>query len=168
MVRPHAPFQHRDCVMGVTFVLDSIRNYPGKELPQQLVEARAVFRELEKTLQVDQMPKGALRDIDATVSAITDGGGTYSMEDDERAKRRGWVQMWLSAVYAFQDARNTCPAWVEPHRALWDRADSAIDGITATYMALYPKQHQAACRTWCCHASPHARPELEEWINGKN
>ena len=166
MIYPRNSVQHRDCVLGVCFVLANIGYFPKKDMSPVLKKMWDVFSILHKTLEVVKLSSGAVKDINHACTSAVDAGMSLDYGWPEEQKKRTWAKMWLMGYLAFQDAFNTCPAWVEPWKETWNEAHELIETFTKPLLKKYPREMQEATRVWCCISSPYRHPELNEWLSG--
>lgn len=165
MQYPASSAQHRDCVLGCSFLLTAWDFFPkGLERPVELRTACEALKAIHGSLAVDRMPAGELRDINAACERATDDGIWYDSEWEPSEVWKGWMRMFFIGWYALTDAVNTASAWVSKQHNLWSAAQKAADVLYARWSKKYPREELFACRVWCSSASPHAHPELEEWI----
>ena len=162
---PKSSTQHRDAVLGVSFLLGTIDYWPkGRPLLAGIQKALPTLIKIHDLLGVEKMPEGEVRDIGKAGDLAVDHGAYYDTQWDAAAQYKGWLVMWFMSCAAFEDALNIAPAWVEPCRDLWDKAADALGRVSRSLAHRYPREAIEGERIWCAHASPYAHPELEEWI----
>lgn len=163
---PTASQQHRDCILGCSFLLAAWDFFPKSvEPPAELRTACGALRAIHQSLAVDKLPAGAIRDIDACCDTAADGGVGYDSDWEPSEIWKGWMRMFFLGWYALTDAVNTASAWVPKQAELWKTAQKAADVLYFRWIKKYPREEQFACRVWCADASPYARPELKEWLS---
>jgi len=156
---------HRDCVLGVSFLISTIHYWPQwrGQLPS-VQKCLPLLQKIHDSLVVDRIPEGEARDIGKACDAACDYGAAYDSEDSREEQYRGWLKMWFMGASAFEDAYRLSDAWVRPFRDLWDKANEAIQKASRGLAKAHPQEAIDGERIWCAHASPYAHPELEEWI----
>ena len=166
---PTASQQHRDCILGCSFLLAAWDFFPkNAERPAELRTACGALRAIHQSLAVDRLSAGALRDIGRCCDAAADGGIGYDSDWEPAEIWKGWMRMFFIGWYAMTDAINIAPAWVQKQEPLWRTAQKNMDVLYARWVKKWPREEMFACRVWCALASPHAHKELEEWINAGN
>ncbi len=162
---PVASTQHRDAVLGVSFLLSTIGYWPAwrGQLPS-VQKVRPLLQKIHHSLEVDRIPEGEVRDIGRACDEAADHGAVYDSEWSREEQYRGWLKMWFMGVCAFEDAHRLAEAWVAPCRDLWAKAAEAIASASRGLAKHHPEEAVAGERIWCAHASPYAHPELEKWI----
>ena len=166
MRRPHDSRQHRDCVLGVSFLISTIDYWPTwrGRLPS-VDKVRPLLAKIHHSLEVERIPEGEARDIGRACDAACDWGAAYDSEDTREEQYRGWLRMWFLGASAFEDAHRLSEAWVRPFRDLWKQAAEAIQKASRSLAKAHPQEALEGERIWCAHASPYAHPELEEWMS---
>lgn len=156
---------HRDCVLGVSFLISTIHYWPQwrGQLPS-VQKCLPLLQKIHDSLVVERIPEGEARDIGKACDAAADFGAAYDSEDTREEQYRGWLRMWFMGASAFEDACRLSEAWVRPFRDLWEQAAEAIQKASRSLAKAHPKEALEGERIWCAHASPYAHPELEEWI----
>ena len=159
--------QHRDCVLGVSFLISTIQYWPQwrGRLPS-VDQCLPPLQKIHRSLEVDRIPEGEARDIGRACDAAADFGAAYDSEWSREEQYKGWLRMWFMGACAFEDAYRLSEAWVKPSRDLWNKAAEAIGKVSRSLAKHHPEEAIAGERIWCAHASPYAHPELEEWISG--
>ena len=165
MKRPHNSFQHRDAVLGISFLISTIQYWPKwrGQLPG-VQKCLPLLQKIHDTLVVERIPEGEARDIGRACDRACDYGAAYDSEDTHEQQYAGWLRMWFMGAAAFEDAHRLSEAWVEPSRDLWAKTAEAIGKVSRSLAKHHPREAIAGERIWCAHASPYAKPELEEWI----
>lgn len=162
---PRSSIQHRDAVLGVSFLLGTIEFWPkGRPMLQSIQKVLPVLVKIHDLLGVEKMPEGEVRDIGRAGDAAVDFGAYYDSEWDADSQYRGWLRMWFLSCAAFEDALHIAPSYVEPSRDLWIKAQGIIDRMNQTLARRYAREAQEGFAIWCAHASPYHHEELEEWI----
>lgn len=157
--------QHRDCILGCSFPLCAWDYFPeGRERPAELKTACEALKIIHRSLAVDLLSKGAVRDIDKACDIAASAGIGYETEWPPEEIWKGWLRMFFVGWYAMTDAVNTAHAWVEKSRDLWRTAQKQMDILYARWAKKFPREELFACRVWCAEASPYAHKELKEWI----
>lgn len=167
MIYPRNSVQHRDCVLGVCFVLANIGYFPKKDMSPVLRKMWETFSDLHRILEVVKLSSGAIRDINHACTSAVDAGMSLDYDWPEDKKKKTWAKMWFLGYLAFQDAYNLSTAWVEPWKELWKEANELVEQFTKPMLKKYPRELQEATRVWCCISSPYRHPELEAWIMGE-
>lgn len=162
MQYPEKPFEHRDAVLGISFPMDTIDNYPMVcgEPPAALKKLLPLLKKLHGTLQVDKLSAGEHRAITAACDGARDNGSGYDTEAGKEEQLRGWRVMWFVSEYAFGDAYSLSGYWKLKAPSLWKDAKGYIDRITTTMCRYHPAEEEEACKIWCCFASPYRNPDL--------
>ena len=157
--------QHRDCVLGVSFLISTIDYWPSwrGRLPS-VDNVRPLLAKIHKSLEVERIPEGEARDIGRACDAAADFGAAYDSEDTREEQYSGWLRMWFMGAMAFEDAYRLSDAWVRPFRDLWDKAAEAIAKASRGLAKAHPQEAIDGERIWCAHASPYHHEELEDWI----
>lgn len=157
--------QHRDCVLGVSFLISTIDYWPSwrGQLPS-VQKVRPLLQKIHDSLVVERIPEGEARDIGRACDAAADFGAAYDSEDTREQQYSGWLRMWFMGASAFEDAHRLSEAWVTPSRDMWAKAAEAIAKASRGLAKAHPQEALDGERIWCAHASPYAHPELEEWI----
>ena len=159
--------QHRDCVLGISFLISTITYWPSwrGRLPS-VDQCLPPLQKIHRSLEVERIPEGEARDIGRACDAAADFGAAYDSEWSREEQYKGWLRMWFMGAMAFEDAYRLSDAWVRPFRDLWDKAAEAIAKASRGLAKAHPQEAIEGERIWCAHASPYAHPELEEWISG--
>ena len=159
--------QHRDCVLGVSFLISTISYWPAwrGRLPS-VDQCLPLLQKIHHSLEVERIPEGEARDIGRACDAAADFGAAYDSEDTREEQYRGWLRMWFMGASAFEDAYRLSEAWVRPSRDLWAKAAEAIKKASRGLAKAHPQEALDGERIWCAHASPYHHEELEEWISG--
>lgn len=168
MQYPEKPFEHRDAVLGVSFPMATIDNYPVAcgEPSAALKKLLPLLKKLHGTLQVDKLSAGEHRAIRAACDGARDNGAGYDTEAGREEQLHGWRIMWFVSEYAFGDAYVLADTWRNKALPLWKEAKAIIDRVTRAMYQHHPEDEEEACRIWCCHASPYKNPRLEGiWRN---
>ena len=158
--------QHRDAVLGVSFLISTIDYWPQwRGRLASVDKARPLLQKIHDSLVVERIPEGEARDIGRACDAAADFGAAYDSEDTRDQQYSGWLRMWFMGACAFEDAYRLSDAWVRPFRDLWDKANEAVQKASRSLAKAHPQEAIEGERIWCAHASPYAHPELEEWIS---
>lgn len=106
MQYPEKPCEHRDAVLGISFPMATIDNYPMAcgEPSTALKKLFPLLKKLHGTLQVDKLSAGEHRAIKAACDGARDNGAGYDTEAGREEQLRGWRIMWFVSEYAFGDA----------------------------------------------------------------
>ena len=156
---------HRDCVLGVSFLIATCREFPKVRTPLPgIAKVLPTLREIHQTLWVGKLPSGSARDIARACDDATEWGAAYDDKWSPAEQYAGWLRMWFMGYYAFLDAYATADSWVAPKIALWRKAKIVLDRISTMLELSFPKEAADGCRIWCAHVSPYHHEELEDWI----
>jgi len=159
--------QHRDCVLGVSFLISAIDYWPTWRGPLPSVQkVRPLLQKIHDGLVVERIPEGEARDIGKACDRACDYGAAYDSEDPREEQYKGWLRMWFMGASAFEDAYRLSESWVTPSRDLWTKAAEAIAKASRGLAKAHPQEAIDGERIWCAHASPYHHEELEEWISG--
>lgn len=162
---PQASRQHRDCILGCSFLLAAWDFFPkGAEVPSELRTACEALRAIHQSLAVDRLSAGAIRDIDRCCETAAEAGVGYDSDWAFSEIWKGWMRMFFLGWYALTDAVNTASAWIPKQAKLWELAQKKMDVLYARWIKKWPREEMFACRVWCSEASPYAHKELKEWI----
>ena len=164
---PVASTQHRDAVLGVSFLISTIDYWPPwRGRLASVDKVRPLLAKIHHSLVVDRIPEGEARDIGRACDAAADNGAVYDSEWPREEQYKGWLKMWFLGVSAFEDAHRLSEAWVKPFRDLWEQAAEAVQKASRSLAKAHPQEALEGERIWCAHASPYHHEELEEWIDG--
>lgn len=90
MKRPHDSRQHRDCVLGVSFLISTIDYWPPWRGRLASVDnVRPLLAKIHASLVVDRIPEGEARDIGKACDAAADFGAAYDSEDTREKQYSG-------------------------------------------------------------------------------